>query len=753
MNGQDIGAVGALQEGVDTANGLSMTPEDKRLREEESNAVKKLWDDYDKARMFDKDARAQYAVDRRYAAGTANLNWAVSANLIGAFIDILVSFLYARNPDVSIRKAPRVNNSGSRTEDDMAKTLELIVSALWRAPNTRLKMAARAQVRSALTNGVGWLKTILVSQGTNIPEMKSQLNDTRDNIAQLEAARLVLEGQPMGQLAIPEPAPMDPDLIEYDNEGNVMPLALAPEPIPAVPMGIQYQGDTLSQEEYDAKMVEYQQLEQSIQTRMEVAIRKALAVDFVAPEDMQVSLDVRNIADYPNANWVANAIYRPCEDLCAMFPKLTKADAKAATQYFQRRNMDCSPLGDRVALTGVADASVDPEEAEQYSKSSQTSGTSVGEEGLAFAKVVELWNRRTGHVHTMIEGIKVWAKAPYQPDYPSSRFYPYFSLSFYSVDGARHPQSLPYRLMKLQDEYASVRSSQRLVRQRAAPGIFFDATNISPDDARKIEGSTYQEYVGIKPVDPNKPFRDSFAEKPVASGDPRLYDTSSIMADMERIAGVQEALQSSALTPKTATEAEIQQTGFASRTTADRDSLETMLTEMAQYTAELALSGISGDDATRMVGSNAFWPEGMAVDDLLTMVEIEIAAGTTGKPRTESDKNAWGILLPLIQEAQLRIQEAQLTGNLPLAEAISALLRETMVRMGDDTDVEKFIPQMPDVPPGGLGLPGAAGAAGAPLGAPGEIPIDAGVPAGDGLLAPELIAPLIENPIMEPPIF
>jgi hypothetical protein len=227
----------------------------------------------------------------------------------------------------------------------------------------------------------------------------------------------------------------------------------------------------MTPEQIDAENNRLKELEASVSTRLEVAIRKGLAVDFVAAEDMQVSLDVRHLTDYVNAGWVANAIYRPACELRDMFPRLTEGDVKRAKCYYQRRHKTPTPLSDTVKLTGLADGSIDAEEAEQY-----TTGGADDAKAVSFAKVVELWDRNTGHVKTMVEGIERWAKEPYQPDYPSTRYYPYFLCAFYPVDGGRHPQSLSWRLAKLQDEYAATRSSLRLTRQRAVPVTMFNAS-------------------------------------------------------------------------------------------------------------------------------------------------------------------------------------------------------------------------------------------------------------------------------------
>jgi hypothetical protein len=296
----------------------------------------------------------------------------------------------------------------------------------------------------------------------------------------------------------------------------------------------------------------------------------------------------------------------------------------------------------------------------------------------------------------------------------------------------------------LQDEYAACRSGLRLTRERATPGTLVNGSSLDSTEMRKIEQSKHQEFTVVKPTNPDQPLRDIFAEKPIAVGDMRLFETQAIVSDMERISGVQEALSQSSAEPKTATEAEIQQSGFASRTTADRDVLETMLTDLAHYTGELALSALDDKDAQRIAGAHAFWPAGMAIDDLLTMVEVTIEAGTTGKPKSSGDRDAWGVVMPMIKESMLQIQEALMLGNKPLADALIALLQETMSRMGDESDVTRFIPTPPELPVPGVLPPGADPAA------TGSAPGDPGAggvpPTGEDPNAVPGVAPAVSTP-------
>jgi len=231
---------------------------------------------------------------------------------------------------------------------------------------------------------------------------------------------------------------------------------------------------------------------------------------------------------------------------------------------------------------------------------------------------------------------------------------------------------------------------------------------------KAIVGSTHQEFVGINPTKGDD-LRKLFAEKPVAKADPMIFDTSPVLRDMERIAGVQEALSQSISKNKTATEAKIQDEGFNSRTGADRDTLEEMLQDLAEFTTELAIQAVPADYMARLAGPHSFWPEGMAPEDVVTMVELEIRGGSSGKPNAEELRQSWSVILPLVEKIMMSIQEAQLMGNLPLAEAMKNLLQETFRRLDERVSIEKFIPQgLPNL--AGVKKPGDEGGEGGPPG-------------------------------------
>lgn len=436
---------------------------------DEERLVHRLWQEYDTARKFDENFRKQVAIDRRYAAGTSDLSWAVTTNLIGAFIDILVALLYARDPDVSVRKAPQVETDGTRQMEGFARTLEIVISQLWK--RGKLKKAARKGVRSVLSNAEGWFKCLMISEKVPKPEVEKALNDARETQQQLEAQQKLLDD--------PQSTPDD----------------------------------------IDAKLERIRSLQETLQQQLELAVNKMFVIDYVPTENIQVSADVANISDYLEANWIANEMYVKRDDALARFDRLSAEDMKAAKVYYQRAPTELTTRDiDNVLPQGMLTA----ESAQAFTTSTSS------QESPAFVRIVELWDRRDKKIRTMVDGVRRWAKEPYPPPYPSSRFYPYFYFAFYEVDGQRHAQSLSWRLYKLQDEYSATRSNYRLTRERSIPGVLFNATGLDQTEALKLSEAKHQEYTGLRPADPTVPLASLFAPKPVQGIDPRLYDPKTL---------------------------------------------------------------------------------------------------------------------------------------------------------------------------------------------------------------------------------
>ncbi len=107
--------------------------------------------------------------------------------------------------------------------------------------------------------------------------------------------------------------------------------------------------------------------------------------------------------------------------------------------------------------------------------------------------------------------------------------------------------------------------------------------------------------------------------------------------------------------------------------------------------------------AQRIAGPKAFWPQ-VSKEELFTMVEVDIRAGSTGKPDQQQDLAQWMEVLPLLM--QLSQQALQMRGaGVPDKENPSIqLIMETFKRLDERISIEKFLGGVPqdgqDVDPG-----------------------------------------------------
>jgi len=655
------------------------------MREQRRSHVKALFEAIDAARKFDEEARRQYAKDRRYARGDSGFE--VDSNIIGTFIEILTAFLYARDPDVDVlpseaasppdqdalRDAAEQQVTGGdpmllqmneaavthefaqmqaryrkRQRDNKAfsETLTIVVSRLWL--DAKLKRQAKRWVRSCLTIGVGWLKASWQTRTAADPIMRQQINDLQDNIKRVTALRQELDD----------------------------PQACA---------------------DMDAKREHYEQALAGLQSKAERVIARGFVADMTPAEDIQVAIDIPCLSEYVEAPWISHRSFPRIEEAKAMLG-LTDEQITKAARYSQRK-----PIIAKNVSAAVAD-DVSPDEADQYTGGQARLGDAEKAIGECI-RVEEVWSRDDNRVYTLVEGLDDYAKDPWSPK-PTTRFYPFFLLATSETDGQRHPQSLTSRSYRLVDEYARVRTSYAEHRRRTRPKTAFNAAALDEGEAKKLAGAVEQEMVAVRMNDPAGRIGDVIQPIAYAGLDPSLYETQSIMGELERIWGVQEALSQAIVTPKTATEAEIQQAGFHARTGSMRDALEDALSELAIYTAEVALTNMSRSDAQHIAGPDAFWPEGVTAEELTTLARVQIRAGSSGKPNTTAEREAWAALLPLLQQSIQMIAQLRQSDPLEVADKLEALLRETATRAGDRLDMDRLVPQpgaMPvQLPPPGM---------------------------------------------------
>jgi len=604
--------------------------EAEKKKTQQRELVEKWADKIKRARKHDKPARAKWADDRRVARGDPKPGeqpWLVSTNLIAAILEVLAAFLYAKNPDISIRPSQSVNRELINEYRAVAETLEIMDSRMLH--DAGLKRIAKRWVRAAMTVGVSWIKCAMQTRTERDPITEKQINDLKNNATRMQALQSKLA----------------------DGEADDNDATLA---------------------EIDSQVI-------ALEGQAERQIAEGLVLDLMAPEDVVIAPDCGEVENYLNAPWIAFDNYKN-EDAAIEITGWSAEQLKSANRYNQRPRKGEDDEGGSTNATQWVDLDND--------------GGEGNESAEGFYRFTEIWSLTDGVVYTYIEGVVgKWARPPYAPR-TGARFYPNFLLAFHPIDGDRWPQSDVYQLKELQDEYNRTRSNLALHRRRAIPGILFDESTISPESIKKLTNSEIQEYIGIKSNKPGTPLANSIIEKRYNPVDPGLYNTEHITAEMEKVSGAQDAVQGGIQVEKTATEAQIMESGRGARTGARLDTLEDALGELAIYSTQLILLTADQADAMRYAGPAAAWVE-MTTDEALTLFKIDIKAGSTGKPKALSDRESWGTLMPLIEGLIDRVGNARMQGQEWAAKPWIELLVESSKRLDDPLEVEKFLPEVP----------------------------------------------------------
>jgi len=304
-------------------------------------------------------------------------------------------------------------------------------------------------------------------------------------------------------------------------------------------------------------------------------------------------------------------------------------------------------------------------------------------------RVWEIWDKTTNTILTICEGDLDFCREPYSPATTGERWYPFFDLALIPLDGTKLPMSGVELLDKLQDEYEETREKYSKHRDLNKPHYIA----ASDTDVNSIERKQNAELGEIVIIDTDgKPLNQVFQKADSLSINQADYDTSPIRADMEMMSGLVGSAQQANNKSNTLGEAQILENGVADRSNDMTDQIEDWFLEIGKYTLEILLQELAVEQVKLIAGEGAQWPE-MEKEQIFDMVNIEVRAGSSGKPNKMQEQKNWIEFMPQFRELIQQVAELRQAGKNEIADSIIALARETIRRFDDRIDIDEFLPQ------------------------------------------------------------
>ena len=421
--------------------------------------------------------------------------------------------------------------------------------------------------------------------------------------------------------------------------------------------------------EKDELIEEVKETMLGLQDRVEVMQREGLNLGFVRPEDFRMDTSLDTLQEYQSAQWMANVTWMTPSDVMDRF-QISKKEVEEFTIY---RRTDAGILN-------------------RLTRDDAVQANSTEDVNLAVA-VWEYWDRTAQTVFTFAEGGKKWLKEPFHPNRLGEKFFPFFLLGLNWVDGQEWPISETELLLSLQDEYNTIRTQHSKHRELSAPFFVADASRVNYEDIEVFSNAAIGEIALINASGQN--VNTVFQPAVPPPMNPQVYDTAPLRTDMEWISGLGDAQRGGVNRAKTATEANIQQAGLATRIAEKVDQTEDWLKELGWFAAEILLQEIQPQKAMEIAGPQAFWPI-LNKQQLYDSVFIDIAAGSTGMPDTNEERMRWIELMPIIMQNIELVQQMRSFGVPDEFNPYVQLLEETFARFDERIDIAKFLPPMPE---------------------------------------------------------
>jgi len=421
----------------------------------------------------------------------------------------------------------------------------------------------------------------------------------------------------------------------------------------------------------DEIIEELQRTVAGLQNKVDVMYREGLNLGFVKPEDFRMDTSLDSLLDYEDAKWMANCTWMTPKEAKERF-ELTKEQCESLTIYKRTQG----------GIPG------------RLNRDNKSSFDFDGEEDVNLAVAIwEYWDKGTMTVYTWGEGGGFWIKDPFHPNRMGERWCPFFILGLNWIDGQEWPVSEVELLMSLQDEYNTVREQMAKHRELSAPFFIADSSRVNYEDIETFSNATIGDIALINAGGTG--VNTVFQPAQVPPMNYQVYDTTPIRSDIEWISGLGDAQRGGIMRAKTATEANIQNEGLATRVSEKIDAVEMWLKDISKFSSQLLIQEVSPQKAVEIAGPHAFWPI-LNKQHLYDSIYIQITAGSTAMPNENEERMRWIELMPIIMQNVQMVQQLRDVGVPDEFNPYVQLLEETFKRFDERIDVSKFMPPLPD---------------------------------------------------------
>jgi hypothetical protein len=509
-------------------------------------------------------------------------------------------------------------HSRSKMLTRVGRTLELLFTNQLKRQPIPFKQQMKTFVRRAITNGVAYVRLDFQRTTGVLPEIESRIQDVREKLARIER---LAEDQIDG---------------EFDGE--------------------------------DAEAEQLRLLLQDLQSQTDAVLHEGLVFDF--PRSTQVIPDPKctNVIGFHGCDWVAQE--HPLTT--AQIREVYGVDVK--DKFTARKGENAK---------GVIE--VEPTNTD-YGSHLEDDSQAANADTTPWATVYEIFSKRDGLVYTVCEGFDDFLTEPSAPSVTLDRFWPIYSYALNPLDCDDNPFP-PSDVSLIRHMQMEVnRARQGLVEHRAAarPKIVVPSGVLAENDRNLLknpfsDGIPVIELMGLQP---NQRVQDLLQAYQGPGVDPNLYEVGSVMDDIQRTVGVQEA-NLGGTSKATATESSIAETSRMATSASAIDDLDEVLTHLATDAGKVMLSEISEETAKEIVGPGAVWPA-FSQEQISSEVFLEVEAGSTGRPNQAQEIQNAERIMPLIM---------QIPGISP-----EWLAKEMLRRMDDRVNLEDaFSPGAPSI--------------------------------------------------------